>query len=390
MSPARRLSAGPVQRLEAFAVEDDSLQVCWASLGRGRRDLRVVDPDDGRAELATATVDGEGGPGAAVLAGLPPGRSLVVELEGQGVPAGAALAACTLAPPPGRLRCRIATVSDIHVGETEFGRWPAIRDRSGLPDEPNVRCARAAIAEALAWGADLLVVKGDLTMGCRAEELAVVADLLTGLPVPVVVLPGNHDGGNHRRADPAAELAGRGVLLTEDVAVVDLPGIRLVAVDTVLPGHGRGRIGARLPALTAALAGAEGGALVCLHHHPQRTIVPTHWPPGILGIDGHRFLDGVERANPATLVTSGHTHRHRRRRHGPVTITEVGSPKDYPGTWAGYAVHDGGIRQVVRRVADPDAIAWTERTRRMGLGQWGRWSPGTLGARCFSLTWPAR
>jgi hypothetical protein len=98
----------------------------------------------------------------------------------------------------------------------------------------------------------------------------------------------------------------------------------------------------------------------------------------------------VAAANPATLVTAGHTHRNRRRRHGPIPITEVGSPKDYPGVWAGYAIHEGGIRQIVRRTADPHVLAWTERTGDTVMGQWRRWSPGSLDDRCFSHTWPAR
>ena len=76
-------------------------------------------------------------------------------------------------------------------------------------------------------------------------------------------------------------------------------------------------------------------------------------------------------ANPATLVTTGHTHRHRRRRHGPVVVTEVGSVKDHPGTWAGYLVYEGGIVQTVRRIMDPTALAWTERTRDLGLRRMG-------------------
>ena len=95
-------------------------------------------------------------------------------------------------------------------------------------------------------------------------------------------------------------------------------------------------------------------------------------------------------ANPATLVTAGHTHRNRRRRYGPIPITEVGSPKDYPGVWAGYAIHEGGIRQIVRRTADPSVLAWTERTGDTVMGQWRRWSPGSLDDRCFSHTWPSR
>ena len=68
----------------------------------------------------------------------------------------------------------------------------------------------------------------------------------------------------------------------------------------------------------------------------------------------------------------------------------MGSTKDYPGQWAGYAVHEGGIRQAVFRVADEAAIAWTETTRRAMGGVWGWWSPGRLADRCWTLEWPNR
>src|SRR3712207_4374623 len=93
-------------------------------------------------------------------------------------------------------------------------------------------------------------------------------------------------------------------------------------------------------------------------------------------------------APPAPLATAGHTRRHRRRRHGPLVVTEVGSTKDHPGTRAGYAGHDGGIRQVVRRIADPAVLRWSDDTRRGYLGIWGRWSAWTLGTRCFTHPWP--
>jgi hypothetical protein len=72
-----------------------------------------------------------------------------------------------------------------------------------------------------------------------------------------------------------------------------------------------------------------------------------------------------------------------------VLVTEVGSVKDHPGTWAGYVVHEGGIRQVVRRVMAPDVLGWTEATKRALFGVWGRWSPGSLDDRCISHPWPA-
>ena len=101
-----------------------------------------------------------------------------------------------------------------------------------------------------------------------------------------------------------------------------------------------------------------------------------------------RFLDAVAAAAPAALVVSGHTHRHRLRHRGPLAIAETGSPKDYPGTWTGYVVHERGLRQVTRRVARPDAIPWTEHSRWAGFGLWGLWSRGTLPHRCFTLHWP--
>ena len=91
--------------------------------------------------------------------------------------------------------------------------------------------------------------------------------------------------------------------------------------------------------------------------------------------------------NPDLAVSSGHTHRNRARHHHTALITEVGSAKDHPGVWAGYAVHRDGIRQVVRRVADPSCLAWTDRTHAAVAGIWGRWSPGRLADRCITHRW---
>jgi hypothetical protein len=129
---------------------------------------------------------------------------------------------------------------------------------------------------------------------------------------------------------------------------------------------------------------------VAVHHQPQRWRVPNQYPPGIPGPAAGALLDALAAANPATVLSSGHTHRHRLHRHGPLVASEVGSTKDYPGTWAGYAVHEGGIRQVVRRIAAPEAIGWTEATYRALAGVWGWWAPGTPADRCFTHCWPPR
>ena len=133
-----------------------------------------------------------------------------------------------------------------------------------------------------------------------------------------------------------------------------------------------------------------------IHSDPAITIptmpVTGRFPlplPGWLGRSVANISASVA-ANPATLIIAGHTHRNRRYPVGGLTVAEVGSTKDYPGQWAGYSVYEGGIRQVVFRVAEPSAIAWTESTRRVLGGIWGWWSPGRLSDRCWTLEWPNR
>ena len=344
-------------RVRTFAVEDTTAQV-W-------------------------TRSGPGGPRACTVTGLEPGVRQPVSVFGERIDV------TTLAPLPGAELCRIATVNDLHIGATSFGFLPRIDERPVAEPHP-LRCARAALAEALAWGAQFIVVKGDLTeMGTRANWDA-IGRLLAGLPVPVAVVPGNHDVRIDREVDPQPSLGRRGLHLVHGVEVTDLPGIRLLLVDSTEHDHNTGRV-AHLQADVVRLLGrarqAGTPALVAMHHHPQRWRLPTFWPPGIPAPESQRFLDAVAAANPRTLVTTGHTHRHRRHRHGPVTWSEVGSTKDYPGTWTGYAVHEGGIRQVVRRVEEPSCLAWTDRTRWSFGAVWRFWSPGSIADRCFSVTW---
>ena len=369
--------AAGVRRLEVFAVDVDMVQVCWSDLAPGSHEVSV-------SGAPVRIVEG-GGPGSVVVDGLSSGADVVVSLGG------AIARARTLTRPPGRELCRVATVSDLHIGERRFGRWPRIRPDSSWKDAPDpypVTCAKAALREAIAWGAQLVVVKGDLTDEDRDEEYDALGPILAGLPVPVVVLPGNHDGGDRTRGDGRGVLERHGVELTTGVRVVDLPGVRVIAASSRERGKHRGNLTPVLAEVIDALRSAPSGALVTTHHPPFRTVLPAMWPPGILGLDGWRVLLGVAGAHRSSFITAGHTHRNRRRTYHDIPITEVGSPKDYPGVWAGYVIHEGGIRQVVRRTADPQVLAWTERTAGTLHGWWRYWARGSLDARCFTHVWP--
>ena len=371
------------------------MQLTW------RRDTPgpvVVEVDGRRVDIGAA----EGvGPGAVNLDGLAPGAEVrVIGGTGRGSPT-----VRTIEAPPGAELYRFATLSDLHIGERSFGFRSTIVERP-RPTEPHPeRSTRAALVELQAWGAQSLVVKGDITHGAKPRQWDRFGGLVGGLAIPLVVMPGNHDDGDGLRepkrprkseeADPqppigfAAARARLGLAPAGPVQVLDVPGLRILAVTTTVLGQRGGQLDLVADEVVERAAEADTPVFVALHHQLATLPVPHHPPPGIPAGQSRRFLDRLVAANPAVFLTSGHTHRHRRRTHGPAVLTEVGSPKDFPGTWAGYVVHEGGIRQVVRRVADPDILTWTDRTAAAALGAWGEWSPGSLDARCFTHPWPA-
>jgi hypothetical protein len=391
-----------VATVDVFAVEDRAVQLAWSGLPSadmvveiGGQRVVVGSPPPAwyrRAAGPRATRPSAAGPGAVMVTGLEPATTYDVCLSGPGWSRAKVGTATTLPPPPGRLLARFATISDCHIGEQWVG--PLRRFHDPQPRPPGlvaypVRCARAAIVEAEAWGTELLVAKGDLTGIGEATEIYQAVDLLREASVPVEVILGNHDLKSS--IDAISAIARCGLPISRQPRARDLPGARLVFGHSPLPDRHGGAVTAADAAALARLA-QEGGrpTVAILHHPPRRIPVQTYYPPSIRWRDSARLVAALAAANPATLLLAGHTHRNRRYRVEGLTVAEVGSTKDYPGQWAGYAVYEGGIRQAVFRVADEAAIAWTETTRRAMGGVWGWWSPGRLGDRCWTLEWPNR
>jgi hypothetical protein len=330
------------------------------------------------------------GPGTALFEGFDPATTYDVAVDDRVV-----ATATTLAPPPGTVLTKIATVSDNHLFEDGFGAVRRMHEtgEAGATEHYSTRCLRAALSAAVAWGAELLVVKGDLTNRALPVELETCTELLAATGLPTIVVPGNHevkkDTGPWAPPLRAAGFAIGDRSAGEPLVVRDVPGLRIVAVDTTIRGHHAGTIPADVRDLIlTAVAESDRPVLLCLHHQLEAARIRAHYPPGVARAEAAPLLRSLLDIRPDVWITSGHTHRSRARRHGPILATEVGSTKDGAGCWAGYAVHEGGMRQVLRRITGDRTDDWLERSRHALGGLWGLYAPGSLDARCISHTWP--
>jgi 3',5'-cyclic-AMP phosphodiesterase len=289
----------------------------------------------------------------------------------------------TLPRPSGALRCRFATVNDVHFGEVEAGRidestlGPIMRagpDSDPYPETMN----RGAVAEIEAADVAAVIVKGDLTDDGRPEEFAAFeACYRPAFGSRLHVIRGNHDAF-HGQTDYAGD------------QWLDLPGVAVALLDTTIPRAPTGHLTADQIEWLDAGAAASTVPVVVMGHHQQWTEGERN--PEYFGInpDASDALTDVIARRPAIVAyTAGHTHRHRLRRvDGGVPSIEVGCVKDFPGTWAEYRVYDGGILQIVHRISSPDALAWSEACRGLyadyGL-DYSRYAMGRLEDRCFAI-----
>src|SRR5438445_10012554 len=118
---------------------------------------------------------------------------------------------------------------------------------------------------------DVAVVTGDLVDHGDPAEYQHLRTLLAPLAMPDFVIPGNHDAREPLRA----AFAGDGYLPADgflQYAIEDRP-VRLLALDTLVPGEGGGLLCAeRLAWLDHALASAPARpALIMMHPPPSLT-----------------------------------------------------------------------------------------------------------------------
>jgi predicted phosphodiesterase len=296
----------------------------------------------------------------------------------------------TLARPKGALRATVVTTNDVHFGETTCGSLhdvpddelgPVLRALPGEPPYPQTM-NRAAVAEIAAFDPEVVVVKGDLTSVGSEEEYAQFLEVYGALGERMHHVRGNHDA----MLDPD---------LVQERApyVLEVGEVTLAVLDTVRPGTEFGQISGDQVGWLGEVAAATSGALLVFGHHHLWNLESDDRDPRYFGVnpDDSEALGAVVRKHENIGgYWAGHTHRHRVRRFDAtrnVPFVEVGATKDYPGVWAEYRVHEGGLTQVVHRISSPAALEWTERTRPMFAGLYRDYALGSLPERCFTETW---
>jgi len=181
---------------------------------------------------------------------------------------------------------------------------------SNRVSDTNMFAARAfRTVAALRPMPDVVLVTGDLTESGMPAEYANFASLIRRLsPMPVYVIPGNHDRRDNLRA-ALGHLPG----VTSDPEFVryaiDDHAVRLVMLDTLVPGSGHGELNAgQLAWLDRTLAAA-----------PDRpTMIGMHHPPFLCGIahmdrislrNVEAFSAVIARHPQVRQIVCGHHHR---------------------------------------------------------------------------------
>lgn len=280
----------------------------------------------------------------------------------------------------GEFLATVATVNDVHLGEVECGKIVGIAEaafRVQPGEVPYATYMSEAVIEDMAQrDPDAVIVKGDLTSFGTLEEFEEFRSLYEpAFGDRLTYVRGNHDSypGN--------------VYANWPIQVIDVPGLRVVLLDTSRDRCASGFLSSDQIDATVATAEQATTPVIVMGHHPlfvEGAFSLDHFD-GVNPDDARDFFRAVLPRRNIVAYTAGHTHRcHRVNVEGFVSV-EVACVKDFPGAWAEYHVGTRGIAQIVHRASRPDAIAWAEKTRTMFDGFYGTYVMGQLEERCFTL-----
>lgn len=222
----------------------------------------------------------------------------------------------------------LVQLSDLHVG----GDW-------ATPDPAAGVAAAVQAVLSMPEQPDAVLVSGDLADHGTDEEYEQVLALLSPLRAPLHVLPGNHDDRGALRRHFGLPGAG-----DEPVHyAVDLGPLRLVVLDSTLPGEDPGELGAQqLAWLEAELAShPETPTLIALHHPPVRTGIRICDESALADADRRALGRLIARHAEVRCVLGGHVHRALTGRLAGRTVVTV--PSTYVQTQLTFGPGDAAL-----------------------------------------------
>ena len=195
----------------------------------------------------------------------------------------------------------LCQISDFHVRPDRRLAYRRVDTATMLE-----RCVARILA--LPQRPDAVIATGDLVDFGTEGEYRLLRELLAPLPMALYLMPGNHDAREALRASFADHAYLRQWAPFVQYAIDDHP-LRLVALDTVVPGRGEGALCVeRLAWLDATLAAAPSRpTVVALHHPPFETGIGHMDRLGLAGIDG--LAEVIARHPQVERLISGHIHR---------------------------------------------------------------------------------
>lgn len=195
----------------------------------------------------------------------------------------------------------LAQLTDLHIKEEGQRAYRKVDTSAALE-------AALAHLQGQTTKPDLVLFTGDLADTGRATEYARLRAHLAALKTPFFLMPGNHD---ERKALRAAfpDHAYLGLEGDPICYTVEQFPLRIIALDSLVPGQGGGALGAaQLQWLAERLAEQPNRpTLVAVHHPPFPTFIGHMDRLGLA--DSEAFKDIIARHKQVERVISGHIHR---------------------------------------------------------------------------------
>ncbi|MEP4031228.1 phosphodiesterase [Roseibium polysiphoniae] len=195
----------------------------------------------------------------------------------------------------------IAQITDLHLRPSGLTCY-RVSDTNMLAE----RAIRAILG--LEHRPDAVVITGDLTDRDDPREYALARHILARLPMPIYMIPGNHDTSEGMRSafsdyPGISEASGEKLYYTADIG-----SLRLIALDSNVPGNPHGLLGkAQLDWLSETLAADDRPTMLAIHHPPASTGIPHMDNIGLM--DSEALAEVIAPHTHVERIICGHVHR---------------------------------------------------------------------------------